>query len=223
MRALDELSTTEDPVATTAHSAGASGQTFQILIVCTANICRSPLAERLLRAALAAAPEAELPSFVVASAGIRGWAGREMDPAAAAELTRLGGDSDGFRARDLRVADCGSADLILTAAGEHRRWVLQECPHALRRTFTLLEFAHLVTDVERVRRVAGDPSALVRAASSARGTSSLDNYDIGDPYGKSQQVHRSVANRISAAVDKVAGSLTGDPGPVRDGWFISGG
>jgi protein-tyrosine phosphatase len=131
-----------------------------------------------------------------------------MDPAAAAELRRLGGDPTDFRARDLRVADCDSADLILTATAEHRSYVLQESPRALKRTFTLLEFAHLVSDVESVRRAAGDPFEVVRAASSARGASSLADYDVGDPYGGPPEVHRTVADRIKVAVDEIASTLS---------------
>ncbi len=53
-----------------------------------------------------------------------------MDPPTAAELVRLGGDPSGFVARDLTVAFCEAADLILTATAEHRAVVLQESPRA---------------------------------------------------------------------------------------------
>jgi protein-tyrosine phosphatase len=140
-----------------------------------------------------------------------------MEPAAAAELRRLGGDPSRFRARDLETADCESADLILTATGEQRSVVLEGCPRALRRTFTLLEFSHLVTEVEPVRRWAGRPSAIVAAASSARGAARLLDYDAADPYGQPAQVHRAVADLIGAAVDGVAASLTGAREPERAG------
>lgn len=147
--------------------------------------------------------------FVVRSAGTRGWAGSPMDPPAAAELTRLGGDASGFTARDVSRADCEGAELILTATADHRAYVLQEWPQALKRTFTLLEFAHLVSDVEPVRRTAGSPYDVVRSASTARGAATLDDYDLVDPYGQPLEVHRLVADRISAAVRETARGLTG--------------
>ncbi len=186
---------------------GETGRTFEILIVCTANICRSPLAQLLFRMAFATSSGDAARRFAVSSAGTRGWAGAEMDPAAAAELRRFGGDPAGFRARDLTAAQCDSADLILTATAEHRSAVLQESPRSLRRTFTLLEFAHLVSDVESVRRNAGDPAEVVRAASSARGAASLTDYDVGDPFGGPPEVHRAVADSIYAAVRQIAAAL----------------
>lgn len=132
-----------------------------------------------------------------------------MDPMAAAELTRLGGDPGGFMARDLSRADCEWADLILTATADHRAYVLQEWPQALRRTFTLLELAHLVSDVESVRRTAGSPYGVVRSASKARGAATLTDYDLADPYGQPQEVHRAVADQVSAAVRETTRALTG--------------
>jgi low molecular weight protein-tyrosine phosphatase len=193
-----------------------SDRPFDILIVCTANICRSPLAEHLLRAALAQESEDSLPRFRVSSAGIRGWVGAEMNASAAVELRRLGGDPTGFRSRDLTVAHCESADLILAAASEHRAFVLQECPRALKRTFTLLEFAHLASDVESVRRAAGNPTEVVGAASAARSSSSLADYDVMDPYGRSPQVYRAVADVIATAVVEVARALAQVAPTLRD-------
>ena len=137
-----------------------------------------------------------------------------MDPPTAAELVRLGGDPTGFVARDLTVAFCEAADLILTATAEHRAVVLQESPRALKRTFTLLEFAHLASDVESLKRLRGDPFALVRAASVARGASTLDDYDITDPFEQPAEVLGVVVDVITpsgrpsgACVERAAAPL----------------
>ena len=122
---------------------------FRILAVCTANICRSPMVEYLLRSSLAAsADRLDGVRFEVSSAGVRGWDGSPMDPPAAEELRRLGGDPSRFVARSFGAALGERADLILTATTDHRSLVLQEVPQALRRTFTLLEFARLVSAVD---------------------------------------------------------------------------
>ncbi|MDQ3422084.1 MAG: low molecular weight phosphatase family protein, partial [Actinomycetota bacterium] len=55
-----------------------------MLVVCTGNICRSPLAERLLQRRLG-------DRAVVRSAGVQGLEASAMDPYAAAQLERLGG------------------------------------------------------------------------------------------------------------------------------------
>ena len=175
-------------------------------MVCTANICRSPLAEHLLRTALAA-PVGVPPEFLVSSAGIRAWAGAEMDPMSAAELRRRGGDPTAFRARQLSRRHADEADLILAMTAEHRTYVLQEEPRLLRRTFTLLEFAALVSDVPRVREAQGDPARLVRAASEARGAARLEEYDVQDPFGRSALIHHQVAETIGGAVQTVGRAL----------------
>lgn len=180
-------------------------EVFSILVVCTANICRSPLTEHLLRAELGGGPPGM--TFDVQSAGTLGWNESAMDPVAAAELRRLGGDPTEFRARSFTSRLGEDTDLILTAAVEHRAYVLREVPRALRRTFTLLEFAHLVSAVPRVRDAAGSPHELVRRAAAARGAASIDEYDIADPYGASADVHRQTATAIHSAARAVAAGL----------------
>ena len=61
------------------------GEVFRILVVCSGNMCRSPLAELLLRAKLAAAPSAGADRVLVTSAGTAAVPGAAMDPTAAAE------------------------------------------------------------------------------------------------------------------------------------------
>ena len=99
------------------------------------------------------------------------------------------------------------ADLILTATTLHRVAVLREVPQALRRTFTLLEFAHLVEAVPAVRERWGSPADLVAAASAARGSATLTEYDVDDPYGRDDVVHQRVADVIRHAVDVISQSV----------------
>ena len=109
---------------------------LRILVVCEGNVCRSPLAERLLAR--------RLPEAAVSSAGTRAPVGAAMHPLTAAQLTRLGGDATGFAARALTQEDVVAADLVLTATKAVRAAVVEVEPRALRRTFTLLEFAALL-------------------------------------------------------------------------------
>jgi protein-tyrosine phosphatase len=194
------------PAAGERSSARPTHRAFAILAVCTGNICRSPMVEHLLRDALAAAPGST--PFEVSSAGVRGWDGAPMDPPAAAELRRLGGDPSAFRGRSFSAILGERADLILTATADHRRLVLQEVPQALHRTFTLLEFAHLVSAVDGVAKAAGEPPELVRRAAAHRGAARIDAYDLGDPYGQPAAVHQRTAELAHAAVAEIASALT---------------
>jgi protein-tyrosine phosphatase len=173
----------------------ADGSRFAVLAVCTANICRSPMIELLLRDRL------DADRFEVASAGVRGWDQQPMDAMAAAELSRLGPSSEAFRSQPLASHLVDSADLIVTATREHRSDVLANHPRALRRTFTLRELAALVGLVE-----AADPAELVARAAQRRSLAPTD-IDVSDPYRRGPDVHRATADQIDAAVATIAQRL----------------
>src|SRR5690349_5117447 len=117
---------------------------FHILHVCVANICRSPLAERLTRQELDRRLGAAASSFVVSSAGTRGHIGEPMHHHGAATLRSVGADPDGFVARRLNEDILRGADLVLAATAAERDKAVALLPAALRTTFTLLEFARLI-------------------------------------------------------------------------------
>jgi len=179
----------------------AVNQPFHVLAVCTGNLCRSPLIESLWETRADA--KGGMP-MVCASAGTRAVDGAAMDPLAAAELRRLGGDPSGLTSRDLRESDLAWADLVVTATREHRSHVLTMSPEHLHRAFTLTELAALLP------RADGDSvGALVRDAARKRGTLAglgADDLDLPDPIGRTQEVHAAVADRIDAAVESIVAS-----------------
>ncbi|MGH3317266.1 MAG: hypothetical protein ACRDO0_14075 [Nocardioidaceae bacterium] len=182
---------------------------FHILVVCTGNICRSPLTERLLRRRLDDRLATEAERIVVSSAGARGLDRSPMDLHAAEQLRRLGGDPDDFMARSLTEWHVDRADLVLTATRGHRAAVLSEAPTALHRTFTLLEFANLAPyRPQDPNNHGGDLlAALVAEAAQRRGSATLQEYDVPDPYMQSAERHREVADAISTAVDRIVDGL----------------
>ena len=119
----------------------------RILIVCTGNICRSPLAEQLLRQNLTAAGI----DAVVTSAGTRAMTGSAMTPEAAALSSQYGASNTDHVARQLTEKLIADADLVLTATRDHRRDVVTMLPKATRYTFTLNQFARLVAAAEPTR------------------------------------------------------------------------
>jgi len=185
-----------------------SPQTFDILLVCLGNVCRSPLAEHLLRRRLADLIGGAISGVRVSSAGIRALVGEPMNELSEAELRRLGGDPGHFRAHQLSATAANSADLVLTATRAVRSRVLEEAPRALKRTFTVREFAALLrSDVFGERRVQSTADLVTRAA-SWRGSVTVDEYDIPDPIGRSAEVHREVADILDADCDVIARAVT---------------
>ena len=141
---------------------------FTVLHVCMGNICRSPMAERLLalavrerlarRGATRRGADELLHSH---SAGTGGWhAGEEMNPPAARQVLGRGGDVEGFAARKLRSDHIDAADLVLTATADQQEYVVALRPDAAARTFVLGEFGRLLAAVDAAALPAGrgDPA-----------------------------------------------------------------
>lgn len=169
---------------------------FRVLFVCVGNICRSPLGEHLLRMSLPAE------GFSVSSAGVQALEGWPMAPEAAAELELRGGSAEGFAARRLTEEMVAEADLVLTATLGLRSRVLAESPGALRRTFTVREFAALLDLVD-----APTLQELVSRAGASRSRVVVDDYDIADPYRRDVSVHAHAAALMSEAVERIAKGL----------------
>jgi protein-tyrosine phosphatase len=173
---------------------------FGILVVCVGNVCRSPLAERLLASRL------DGQGFEVASAGVGAMVGYPVEPSALRELARLGGDGDGFVARQLTAELAGQADLVLTASKQIREQVVREVPRLMKRAFTLREFAALVRD-PRAGKDVTEPADLVRAAARLRAGVTVPDHDVPDPMGQSEAVHGEVADLLDATCRTIADAL----------------
>ena len=103
-----------------------------LLIVCTGNICRSPLGEVVVRRALAAAGLAQV---TVASAGTwDGHSGDPADPRTLAVAARRGYDLSAFRARGVRRADFDQFDLMLGMTQGHVQELEGQRPRAAKAT-----------------------------------------------------------------------------------------
>jgi protein-tyrosine phosphatase len=169
-----------------------------VLFVCTGNICRSPLAERLFVAR--SAPES---AVFAHSAGVYALEGYPMDQASALALRELGGDGSGHLAQYLNESLIEEADLILGAEEAHRDTVLRLAPSSMRRAFTMREFARLGADVAPAADV-GQAKAVIASVAARRGlvdavTPGTD--DIADPYRRPMDDVRECAQQIAHAVD----------------------
>ncbi len=117
----------------------------RILLVCTGNICRSPLAEALLTHALR---ERGAPDVTVSSAGTGAWDGAPASEGAYLVGLERGLDLSGHRARLLTRELAVEADLILTMARHHRARVQELGGEG--RVFVLGEYAGRTSDEAEV-------------------------------------------------------------------------
>ncbi|MDE0545403.1 low molecular weight phosphatase family protein [Microbacterium sp. C7(2022)] len=192
---------------------------FEIMTVCTGNICRSPLAAELLRTRLSEF------SPTITSAGTRGLPAAQMTPEAQRLAIDRGvpeADAAAHRSRFLLEQFLVSPDLILAMTREHRREIAELAPSRLRHTFTVREFARLaqgVSDeqiVDAASAAGADPSARVRAmaalVASQRGLAlppaDASDDDVIDPYRRSWETYLRSANQLEPAVDAVVHAVT---------------
>lgn len=193
---------------------------FTILHVCMGNICRSPMAERLLVSALAVHVGDQVDELYRShGAGTGTWhVGEAMNPPAAAELLRRGSDPSGFVARHLTADLIDESDLVLCATVDHLERVLQLRPSARGRTFVLGELGRLLPLLPApTGGVPRDPAtahargvALVAAADALRaGRPPLGSDDLDDPYGRGARAFARTADEIEATVIPLAAALAG--------------
>lgn len=159
---------------------------MHILFICTGNICRSPVAERL---ATDYAVRFAGSGFRATSAGTRALAGQPIHPDAARALKALGGNAFDHRARQVTGPLLSTADLILTMTVAHRAAVLELAPRQLSRTFTLHEAAQLTSEHD-----------LRELADLAAGRPRIRRHelaDVPDPMGQAAGFHAEVAGEIS--------------------------
>ncbi|MDR7160056.1 low molecular weight phosphatase family protein [Arthrobacter sp. BE255] len=192
---------------------------MRILTVCTGNICRSPVAERLLQAGL---DQAVPGGFVVTSAGTRALVGEPIQPPSADIVRTFGGNAEGFAARQLTSKILRGVDLVLTMTSGHRGEVLQLDASLLKRTFTIREFARMLDVLDdraaaapdRAEETAHDGGDRLAAnaafwrglparAAAVRHLSlpadSSEN-DIIDPYRRGLEVYHQMEDELAPAI-----------------------
>ena len=192
---------------------------MRILFVCTGNICRSPMGERLTRAFLDDTLGASAAAIGTSSAGTHAVVGSGMEPSSALVLSGLGGDPTGFRAQQLTGDLIDAADLTLTMTRRHRRAALKLAPRAMFRTYTLREAADLLEGVDRralpsVGSLDERTKALVAALGAQRATRRRvehDSDDVVDPMGHGSSVHQEVGEQIFGALIPLLQALCDAP------------
>ena len=191
-------------------------ESFQVLVACSANVCRSPLAAIVMRNSLASLG----PDVHVSWAGTYAMPGDAMCPQAASYLGLSGmvGDS-----RQLTDGLVDRSDLLLTADRSQRAWIARRDPASRPRTFTIRQGARLaawvaafVTDGSRPYGAAPLPAGtlarlqwLAVEMDAARGMLAAwdpRHDDIEDLHG--EEDHREILDEVAQASRQLADALT---------------
>ncbi len=170
-------------------------------MLCTGNICRSPMAEAFLRHRL----EEIGVEARVHSAGLLD-SGRRATDEGVAVLADLGLDTSEHRSRRITAQMVQDADLVLCMAREHLREAVLLVPEAWPRSFTLKE---LVRRAEQTGPRPGEEPFdewlgklhAGRTRTALLGSSGDD--DVADPIGGSWSVYKTTAAEIHGLVDRL--------------------
>jgi len=194
----------------------------QVLVVCTGNICRSPMAEGFLKELFRLrADDGE--RIDVASAGTSGWDGSPATEEAVAAAAEREADITGHLARRLKAHHVEDADLILGMTTDHRDTAIHLVPTAAARTFTLKELVQLVEALPATEDAPAGSNAdrlrdRIRRADDLRISGFEANpydLDVVDPIGLSIDTYRAVAWELDQQCTRLVDGVLGKtPAPT---------
>jgi protein-tyrosine phosphatase len=118
----------------------------KIILICTGNICRSPIAEALFRARLAD------DKIQVASAGVAALINFPADPLAQMVMREQGYDITAHRAQQVSKPLLLATDLILALDQSHRDWLMERYPYLSGRIHKLGRWRNDADIVDPYRR-----------------------------------------------------------------------
>lgn len=179
-----------------------------ILLVCTGNTCRSPMAEVLLRRVLA---ERRLPARVRSGGRL---AGGQLAAAEAVQAMAVRGlQLSGHRSHRITAEDVRDADLILGLAREHVRDVVVLEPGAWARTFTVKEVVRRGLQVGPRRKEDSWGAWLAQVHAGRRwsdllGESAED--DVADPAGRPLAEYLKTAELLEELSTALIALLAGE-------------
>ena len=155
------------------------GAPYRVCLVCLGNICRSPMAETVLRAEMAAAGLDG--AVVVDSAGTGDWhVGDAMDPDARQALAGRGQDGSAHRARQFESSWLAERDLILAMDSRN------------------------LADLRRMARAQGEDTDRIRLFGEV---GEIGGRDIPDPWGGGPDEFGHVLDLLGAAAPVIAARL----------------
>ena len=202
---LDELAHEITSRLTSAEREPAPERPFELVLICTGNRVRSPVAEGFMRALTDGLP------VHVSSVGVLNLGPVPALPEAIETAAALGLDISAHRARCALAHDLSGADLVVGFEQRHLAAAVVEARALRERTFGILELVSLLERLDEpaaAEPVARGRQAVARAHALRRAEGSLE--ELPDPLGGSRQVYHETISRVRGLCEQLAVGLFGE-------------
>jgi len=183
---------------------GRSEDRFELVLICTGNRARSPVAEGFLRHLLADLP------VRVRSLGTLELGGAPALPEALEAASRAGLDLSGHRSQSLRGQELREADLVLGFELSHVSAAVIDGGAPRERVFSLPELVELLEQASP--SLDTHPLARARQAiadADARRVVGTPPAELTDPLGRSPKFHRDTVEQVRDLSERLAIGLFG--------------
>lgn len=165
-----------------------------ILVICSGNTCRSPMAAELIRMkGLTSKLEGQI---VVESRGIRATEGEPASKYASELFDEMGGSLADHRSQRLKPDDLEWADIVLVMTHEHRRALHNMAAMQMHKVYLFSELKMYRSEAKNISRAAAIDA---------------DVPDIDDPYGQSKEVYHATLLELKSIVEHGWQGLTANP------------
>lgn len=161
----------------------------KILLVCTGNTCRSPMAAALLQKILETQGK-YCPEIQIASAGLYAYPGSPASPEAVDVMRGYGVDLSTHLSHGVQREELLAAEIVLTMTTGQKAQLVAEFPEVKDKVFVLREFI-----AEKLKK-----EAIGEGSDRDRGRDKT-NYDLPDPFGQNLEVYRRCAALLNEELE----------------------